>query len=314
MDYSIRNISSEDKLAVSDLQEAYIKVYPGAEFIPAVMYLSPIFEYGANVFCAFDGQGRIVGYTAVNPEFSEKPGVPHNVWAAIRIHPDCTDIYDFWNTLFRYAITRARKICELFPGHEIRLMFQIYSSETESSALVQSSGCSYLLSGFRMTCGLSQESVILPPPVGIEVRETRLESVEEQKTYVVERNEAFPDSPVTLESWQQFLASPLFKGGTTFTAFVDNRVVGSVAAYWDVISNRRFNRSEGFTEFIFVKETWRRRGIASYLISLGLDYLRKNGIQEARLDADAHNRDALSIYEKLGFVIADESKIFTRTL
>ena len=50
-----------------------------------------------------------------------------------------------------------------------------------------------------------------------------------------------------------------------FSAFVDESEIGSVAVFWDPRQDQ-----VGYTEYIFVSETWRRRGTATHLIARGL--------------------------------------------
>ena len=92
--------------------------------------------------------------------------------------------------------------------------------------------------------------------------------------------------PLQLMTGRIFVNLPLFKEGTTFTAFSDNQVIGSVTVYWDLTQKIRSSKIAGFTEYIFVNEAWRRQGIASYLITRGLEYLKEHCVQEALLDVD----------------------------
>ncbi|HSM25556.1 MAG TPA: GNAT family N-acetyltransferase, partial [Anaerolineaceae bacterium] len=70
----------------------------------------------------------------------------------------------------------------------------------------------------------------------------------------------------------------------------------------------------GYTEYIFVCPPWRRRGIATALITTALQYLKDHGIDFAQLQVKTENRDALRLYEKIGYVISQESGLFTRLI
>ena len=50
-----------------DLQKSYAEIYPDARVIPGELYLSPGFESGQNVFCAFDEGGKLSGYAPLYP-------------------------------------------------------------------------------------------------------------------------------------------------------------------------------------------------------------------------------------------------------
>ncbi|HSK89249.1 MAG TPA: hypothetical protein VK880_12870, partial [Anaerolineales bacterium] len=67
--------------AVVELQTAYTSIYPVAPVIPGELYLSPAYESGRNIFCAFDECGKLVGYAPVYPVLMrDGSNLPHTVW------------------------------------------------------------------------------------------------------------------------------------------------------------------------------------------------------------------------------------------
>jgi ribosomal protein S18 acetylase RimI-like enzyme len=50
------------------------------------------------------------------------------------------------------------------------------------------------------------------------------------------------------------------------------------------------------------------------MVSTALDFLEQNGMRYAQLQVRTDNRDALNLYEKLDFVILQESGIYTRKI
>jgi ribosomal protein S18 acetylase RimI-like enzyme len=137
-----------------------------------------------------------------------------------------------------------------------------------------------------------------------------METEEEQIAYVEARNEAFSNMPVTLEDWRHFLFSVVGDSGTTVAAFEEDKVVGAVSAYWSDAENRLYGREAGWTENVFVRAPWREKGIADSMLSMALAYLKEHGLKEAQLDPGASNQRAIRVYERLGYVITDESKQF----
>jgi ribosomal protein S18 acetylase RimI-like enzyme len=93
-----------------------------------------------------------------------------------------------------------------------------------------------------------------------------------------------------------------------------DQLAGCLTAFWDAEQNRNLSEKIGYTEYIFVCPQWRRKGLASAMISKVLDFLKQNGMRFAQLQVRTDNRDALNLYEKLGFVIVQESGIYTRTI
>lgn len=310
----ILNFSPENIPQVMDLQQAYQKVYPNAGVIPGEAYLSPRFGDGKNIFCAFDEKGILQAYAPLFPVLSESTQWPHTIWVEVKARPQLLAPQEAKDALFECVLNRAKEIVQTSPGHAAQLIFQYHPSETLSIEYVTSRGCVYSESVFRMMHDLSQELPAIPAPEQIEVRPWRMESEQEQQAYVQARNEVFSDAPVTIADWQSFLHSPSWETGTTFTAFDQDEIVGSVTVYWDEAVSQQIGRKIGFTEYIFVKEGWRKRGIAPFMITQGLNYLKKHGREAALLEVRATNQRALDLYRRLGYELVDENRLYVFTL
>ncbi len=308
--YTIRHFNPEDIPAITTLQQAYQQVYPHAPVIPGEVYLSPGFESGRNIFCAWSEKGELSGYAPLLPVLTGDPGFPNIVWAEVKADPHSKTSRAVKEALFERVLDRAREICADASGHRTRLNFQYHPSETASIDFVVSRGCTYLESVFRMMRDLSQPLEAVSPPASVEVRRWHMDSEAEQQAYVQARNEAFPDAPVALGDWQSFLGSPAWAEGTAVTAFAGQEIAGSVAVYWDETLSRMTGLKAGYTEYIFVREKWRRRGIAAFMIYQGLLYLKEHGREAAFLEVKAANADALGLYQRLGYRVVDETRIY----
>jgi len=93
----------------------------------------------------------------------------------------------------------------------------------------------------------------------------------------------------------QFEAELAFSAGLALVARLrDNgRVAGFVCG--------RIMADESEILKIGVHPAWRRRGLASALLGLVLDRLRRAGARQCFLELRISNRAALGLYEKLGF-------------
>ncbi len=310
----IRNFTPEDIPHVMELQQAYQKVYSNASVIPGEAYLSPSFCDGKNIFCALDERGLLQGYAPLFPVLTEAPQAPHIIWTELKVSPQLLFPQAVKDALFEPVLNRAKEIVQAFPEHPAQLIFQYHPSETFSIEYVTSRGAVYSESVFRMSYDLTQELPAIPPPEQIEVRPWRMESEQEQQAYVRARNEVFSEAPVTLADWQSFLHLPSWETGTTFTAFDQQEIVGSVTVYWDEALSQQIGHKIGFTEYIFVKENWRKRGIAPFMIYQGLIYLKKHGREAALLEVKAANQRALDLYYRLGYQLVDENRLYVFTL
>ncbi len=310
----VRKFTPEDIPQVMLLQQTYQQAYPHAVVIPGEVYLSSGFEGGNNIFCAVDERGHLQGYAPIFPNLTEDSQTPHTVWAEVKVKPELASLQDIKDLLFEQVKNRTREITKAFPGHRTRLTFQYHPSETSSIEYVISRGCGYSESVFRMMCDLSQEIPFMPPPDQVDIRPWRMESETEQQAYVQARNEAFPEAPITLADWQYFLSSPAWQEGTTFTAFDGKEIVGSVAVFWDEAISQQSGRKAAYTEYIFVRVNWRKRGIAAYMIYQGLIYLKGQGREAAYLEVKASNQHALDLYFRLGYQLVDESRLYVLDL
>lgn len=294
------------------LQQAYQKVYSHASVIPGEVYLSSGFEDGRNIFCAFDENGSLQGYAPLFPNLTADPRLPHTIWAEIKADPESAQAQAVKDQLFEHVTGRVQELTQGCPHQHTRLTFQYHPTETASLEYVQSKGCMYAESVFRMLRELSNPIPELPNPDGIQVRPWRMQSQAEQQAYVQARNEAFPESPVSLADWQYFLASPAWQDGASITAFDGMEIAGSVAVYWDELLQAQAGRRAGYTEYIFVRPGWRKRGIAAYMICQALRYLKEHGQEAAFLEVKAANRRALELYLGLGYAVIDETQLFVR--
>lgn len=298
---------------VVELQKAYAKAYPDAQVIPGEAYLSPAFA--DNVFCAFDENGKLVGYAPLYPVLMrDASSLPHTLWTEIKVHPASDAPNEIKDQLFGQILIRARAVTGEYPGHPIHLTFQYFPSEIHSIEYVISRGCQHTESVFTMRRDLSQDVPSMQILEGIEIRPWRMESEAEQHAYVNARNECFPKAPIELEEWQFFMQSPLWSVGTTFAAFHGDELVGNVAVFWDEAENLRSGNGVGFTEYIFVHSRWRGKNIARSLVNAGLVHLQQHGLVEAHLEVRAKNEDALHLYVDLGYEVIRESRFYVLEL
>ena len=160
---------------------------------------------------------------------------------------------------------------------------------------------------FQMQRDLAHPIPETAAPTGVTVRAWHMEAEEEQRRYLAACSAAFHDA-WDLSALQRFLRSPLWQHGTTFTAFAGEEVAGSVLAYYDPDSNSNRKRIGRITH-VFVLPPWRRRGVARYLLRASLVYLKLQGMAIAELEVVADNRQALSVYDALGFYLAQDQEL-----
>ncbi|WP_020407048.1 GNAT family N-acetyltransferase [Hahella ganghwensis] len=83
-----------------------------------------------------------------------------------------------------------------------------------------------------------------------------------------------------------------------FTALQDNVPIGSIL----VCLQWFYNIPQGYIDSIYVKEEYRKSGVAKELLAAAEKWALRKGARSVCLDVSNTNRNAVTAYEKLGFV------------
>jgi RimJ/RimL family protein N-acetyltransferase len=83
---------------------------------------------------------------------------------------------------------------------------------------------------------------------------------------------------------------------------LDGMLVATAAD--EVVGELRVEQSPfGFGEIgMMVARDWRRRGVGSALVAAGIEWGREHGLHKLTLSVFPHNRTAIRLYQKFGFV------------
>ena len=70
----------------------------------------------------------------------------------------------------------------------------------------------------------------------------------------------------------------------------------------DEAENQALGRKRGYTEHIFIRKPWRKRGLAGALLTRSLRLLKAQGMDEVELGVDAENASgAYAFYKGMGY-------------
>jgi 2-polyprenyl-3-methyl-5-hydroxy-6-metoxy-1,4-benzoquinol methylase len=83
----------------------------------------------------------------------------------------------------------------------------------------------------------------------------------------------------------------IYEKAIKFEAFIDDELIGLVAVY-----------DSGFLTSVGVLKKFKFKGIGSHLLTMGLDFLRKNRCLESTLKVHTDNNVAINFYKKFGFI------------
>ena len=188
--------------------------------------------------------------------------------------------------------------------------------ETHWHNLLENEGYKIVRYGFDMVRPTLDNIPNCPIPDGIEIRRGTL--AEYRQIWEAAR-EAFRDhwgmpewEEESFEAWKLY---PSFNPDLWQIAWDGDEVVGGVCNFIDPAENEEFGRKRGYTETIFVRRPWRRRGVAKALITRSFQVLKEAGMTEAALGVDGESpTGAQHLYRQLGFVETKRGVTFRKPL
>ena len=206
--------------------------------------------------------------------------------------------------LLHWTEGRARQTAATWPGPESHAV-SVWPDEEQPGliALVESEGYGIVRYGFMMLRPLAEPIAEAPLPDGLEVRPVR---AEDHRRIWDADVEAFEDhwKPAvrTEEDFEGWYATPDIDTTLWRVAWDGDEVAGSVMTFVFREENEQLGVRRAWLEHVSVRRPWRRRGLATALITDTLRALRDRGLDEAALGLDAENiSGALRVYESVGF-------------
>ena len=175
--------------------------------------------------------------------------------------------------------------------------------QTGAVALYEAAGFEIIRYGFLMTRDLAQPIASRPLPDGLAIRP--VEPADHRRIWDADV-EAFRDhwgrAERTEADYEHWYAMPELDTSLWRVAWDGDEVAGSVMTFVYPEENEELGLRRGWLEHVSVRRPWRRRGLASALITEAMRGLAAAGLAEAALGVDAENLSgALRVYESLGF-------------
>jgi mycothiol synthase len=121
----------------------------------------------------------------------------------------------------------------------------------------------------------------------------------------------------TEDDYKDWLSHPNFQPDLWQVAWdtATDQVIGQVLTYIQHAENEQLNRKRGHTEGIGVSRSWRRRGVASALISRSLLAQKAVGMTESALVVDSENPSgATHLYETCGFQVVRRDTLYHKLM
>lgn len=148
------------------------------------------------------------------------------------------------------------------------------------------------------------QAIDAPPlPVGLEVRPITPDLLPRLWEVMLEAfRDHFGGHPDTPEEYRSWAEDPEADASLWAVAFDGDEIAAGVLGYIMPAENEQNGYLRGWTDPVFTRRPWRRRGLAYALLGRCLLMLRERGMTSAQLGVDSQNpNDALTLYRRHRF-------------
>ncbi len=265
-------------------------------------------------------EGQTIAYGRVEWSIDEE-----SKWLGFHIafsHPDWRR-KGIGTAMLRYLEDHLRQISQelLDEGvitEDTPRYFDTFISDTEvgKEALLKKAKYKSVRFGYSMVRPLSEPVDVTPIPEGLEIRTVQLDQF--RQVWEADQ-EAFRDHwgyvEGTEKDYQRWLKDPLNDPDLWKVAWEGDQVAGMVLNFLNEKENEEYHRLRGWTENISVRKPWRRRGLASALLTRSLQMFKVMGMDHAALGVDTQNlTGALDLYKGVGFIVEKRQTAYRKKL
>ncbi|MCP4427143.1 MAG: GNAT family N-acetyltransferase [Chloroflexi bacterium] len=219
--------------------------------------------------------------------------------------------------MLRYNERRFRAIAAAHEHDGVRWL-QSWAAETETHWQNALQAADYQIVRYNMNMARPNlndiPNISLPP--GIEVKRGALAAW--RQIWEAAR-EAFRAHWGEV-AWQEedFLLQsndPTFNPKLWQIAWDGDEIAGGILNFIDDEENTAHGRLRGYTEYVFVRRPWRKKGLARALLARSFQVLKEAGMTEAALGVDAENATgAVKLYTGMGFQIVKKTAVYRKPL
>nr|WP_051107745.1 GNAT family N-acetyltransferase [Paenibacillus fonticola] len=255
----------------------------------------------SNVYCAFEdgkmiAKGQVSIINVVPPGRSKENN--HSIYVNLKTIPERENDIVLLDSVYQYLFIRANQLKETLPKeYGTMLCVGNDSAETANNQFFMQKGYLHLNSLYGMNRDLNEPIPEIKLQEDLQFSHWKMETFDEERDYLDVDAEIWPDTPIGLNRLSENKNHKLW---TSMVIRQSDVIVGGLMTWQET--------EHGVIEDVFVREPWRQRGIAKFLLTQGLKYLKVNQLQSASLMVLTTNKSALSLYESVGFY-ADKEEI-----
>jgi ribosomal protein S18 acetylase RimI-like enzyme len=219
--------------------------------------------------------------------------------------------------MLAYNERRLRAIARGHPAG-IPKLYRVWATGTEDGALALFAAAGYepVRHYILMTRPIDRPLPGAPLPAGLAVR--LVEPGHHRAIWEAmweARRDHWGFVEPTEQDYQRWTRGRLFAPELWKVAWDGEQVAGMVLNRLDRAQNEQQGRRRGYTQDIFVRRPWRRRGLARSLLVQSIHMFRELGMEETALGVDTQNPSgALRLYESVGYRPVQRHTFFNKNL
>lgn len=287
-EYQIRNYLESDAGKIGEFDRILELSYRyNPDFVPE------------NIFCAVNSDGEVLGvghlelhdtWNLINKD-DVSSDFNYKLVLCISLNLEIPYIENLKEDILNKLADRAKEIRRQYPDKKIRVFKWLSSENYDEIDFLLSNGFMAFQNSLVMKYDLSQKIPEVSKPEGITVVMRKMESEEELIQYHEAESIAFSGITWSLNLLRWYRGGPEWM---CFSVFYEKILIGSTMT-WMITEER------SAVENIFVMPQCRNKGIAKYMITEALNYLKNQGKAIASLSVHGDNKPAISLYKALGF-------------
>ncbi|WP_407676491.1 GNAT family N-acetyltransferase [Perspicuibacillus lycopersici] len=260
-------------------------------------------ENWGNVFCAYeDGQMVAKGQVEVINEMKDgqSPTSKHSIYLNLKTLPERETDSTLLRAVYEKLYSRALEIKQnLSPTHQTNFCVGNFATEVHNNDFfTKELGFLPLNTLYTMRRDLQQPIIqVQLPASNMQGSFWKMASTEEEEEYLAVEDEIWPEATLGLRRLHEYKANEWW---SAITVRMNDELIGSAMAWKE--------EEIGIIEDVFVRSNWRKRGIATYLLTTALIYLKERGLTTAQLMVDTVNETALRLYQSVGFEVVEKER------
>lgn len=253
----------------------------------------------SNVYCAFEhgkivAKGQVSIISIVSTGCTEKN--KHSIYINLKTISERQHDYILLDEVYNYLFKRAMELKATLPQeYKTILCVGNDSKETANNQFFIQKGYHPLNSLYHMARDLTQPILELKLSEEFEFSYWNMNTPSEEKEYLEIDTEIWPEAPLGLTALSEHKSNALW---TSMIVRQSSTILGGLMAWQE--------EDHGVIEDVFVRELWRKRGIAKFLLTKALTYLQNHQLPFAELTVLTTNQSALHLYESVGFYTEGE--------